>query len=107
MSHFKGSQHNGFIQFIGSTLNHKNGITCSGYTQIEIRLIQLLVGWIYDEIPMNASYSYSSNWTSERDVRDHQCCRGAINTQDINGCFTIRRNGIQDHLNVVPHILWK
>ena len=69
----QGRDHDFFVNFIGTTFNHQDGIRGSGNAQVEVRFFNLGVGGVEDEFTVDTANPYGAHRSTPGDVGDHQC----------------------------------
>src|SRR5438105_10740340 len=91
---------------VGPGLDHRQAVLRSDDDQVERRLRPVLLkGRVDHELAVDAADPHGSDGPEERQRRDHQRRRRAVDAQDVVRGDEIRRQHGADHLHFVPEAL--
>ena len=87
---------------------HHHDILISGtYHDVHVGILQLLEGWVDDILAIDASYANLRDRTTERYVRNSQCCRSSQASQCVRHIYAIGREEDDVYVNFCMIIVWE
>ena len=97
--------HDVFGDLVGAAFDHQDGIARAGHAQVEVGLLELLEGRVDDELAVDPADAHGADRAAEGDVGDRQRRRGADDAQHVDRVLAVGRQGVQQDLHVVAHVL--
>ncbi len=93
--------HDGFRQELGARLDHHDRVARAGDDQVELRVGELAVGRVDDELAVDPTDADGTDRTRERDLADGQGGRGRDRAEHIRLILLVGREDRDDQLDVV------
>jgi hypothetical protein len=93
--------HDVFGQELGARLDHHDRVARAGHDQVELRLLDLAVGRVDDELAVDPADPDGADRPGERDLADRQGGRGGDRADDVGLVLLVRREDRDDELDVV------
>ena len=90
---------------VAAGLDHRQPFARADDDEVERRLLELLEGRIEDELVLDAADANGADRAQERQRRDHQCRRRAVDAEDVVRRDEIRREDGADDLHLVAEAL--
>ena len=78
-------------QELGTRLDHHDRVARAGHDEVELRVLELGVGRIDDELALDPADAERSDGTQEWDLADRQCRRGRDRAEHVGVVLLIRR----------------
>ena len=89
-----------FFYFFGTRLDHHDPVGGADDHDVQEAVAHFAVGRINDELAANQAYANSSDGAVERNVRDRQSRRGAVDPGYVGIIFRVRRKHKRDDLRL-------
>ncbi len=101
--------HGVFGNFVGTALDHENGIAGASDAQVEVGIRHLLEGGVEDEFAINEAHAGGGDWPIVRghpkgDIGDGQGRRCADDGQNVGLVNLVRRERGDDNLDIVVQV---
>ena len=93
--------HDGFRQELGARLDHHDRVARAGDDQVELRVGELAVGRVDDELAADPTDADGADRARERDLADGQRGRGRDRAEDVRLVLLVGREDRDDQLDVV------
>ena len=91
---------------VGAGLDHRQAVLRADDDQVERGLLEvLLVGRVEDELAVDAADAHGADRTEERQRREHQRGRRAVDAEDVVRRDEVGREDGADHLHLVAEAL--
>ena len=107
MAEFDGVNHPVFLDFVGSSLDHDDGLCRANHHQIQLAFAHFAVGRIDDKFVVQQADTHGSDRSLEGNVGNSQRARRAIDGGDIGIVLGIGREHEGDHLGIIPESFGK
>ena len=82
-------------------LDHHDGVAGAGDDEVELRVGELRVGRVEDELPVDAADAHGADGTLERDLADREGSGRGDRAQDVGIVLVVRREDGDHELDVV------
>ena len=93
--------HHGLGQELGARFDHHDRVARPGDDQVELRIGELGVGRVDDELAADATDANRTDRAGERDLADRQRSRGRDRTEHVRLVLLVRRKDRDHQLDVV------
>ena len=93
--------HDGLGQELGAGLDHHDRVARAGDDQVELRVGELAVGRVDDELAVDAADADRADRAGERDLADRQRRRRGDGAEDVGLVLLVGREDRDDELDVV------
>ena len=101
MAEQDGLGHDVLGQELGARLDHHDRVAGAGDDEVELRLLELAVGRVDDELAVDAADADGADRARERDLADRQRGRGGDRAEDVGLVLLVGREDRDDELDVV------
>ncbi len=101
MTEQDGLGHHVLGQELGARLDHHDRVAGAGDDEVELRLLELAVGRVDDELAVDPADAHGADGTRERDLADRQGGRGRDRAEDVGLVLLVGREDRDDQLDVV------
>ena len=88
-------------QDLGARLDHHDRVAGAGDDQVELRLVELAVRRVEDELAVDAADAHGADRALERDLADRQRGRRGDRAEDVGVVLVVRGEDRDDDLDVV------
>ena len=96
-----GLGHDVLGQELGAGLDHHDRVAGAGHDQVELRLLDLAVGRVDDELAADPADPDGADGAGERDLADRQRGRRGDRAEDVGLVLLVGREDRDDELDVV------
>ena len=96
-----GLGHHVLGEDLDARLDHHDGVAGAGDDEVELRVLQLGVGRVEDELAVDPADPHGADGALERDLADRQRGRRGDGAEDVRVVLLVRRQDRDDELDVV------
>ena len=101
MAEQDGLGHHVLGQELGARLDHHDRVARAGDDEVELRVRELAVGRVDDELAVDAADAHGADRAGERDLADRQRGRRGHGAEHVGLVLLVRREDGDDELDVV------
>ena len=107
MSGRKGVEHYLLAHTFRAGLDHEDRVGGAGHHQVELGIAHLRHRRVDDDLTVDVAHPDRAHRALERDVRDDERRRGAVDAQDRRVVLLVHRQHGRDDLHVEPEAVWE